>query len=50
MNRHLILLDIVLDYVNEQGLYSDFLDWAEMYDHNKEELNTNLDNRHENLR
>lgn len=49
MNEHLDLLDVVLDYVNEQGLYNDFLTWAEMYDHDKEELDERLENRYNNL-
>jgi len=49
MNEHLELLDILLDYINEQGEYNHFLDWAEMYDHDREDLDRRLDDRYQNL-
>lgn len=49
MNEHLSLLDIVLDYLNEHGVYEDFLDWAEMHDFDREELDERIENRYKNL-
>lgn len=47
MNKHLQLLDIVLDYINEHGHYNSFLDWAEMYDWDREQLDKDLENRYD---
>ena len=49
MNEHLELLDIVLDYINEHGDYNSFLEWAEMYDYDKKELDQRLENRYESI-
>ena len=47
MTKNDSLLDLVVDYLNEQGDYQNFLDWAEMYDYDKEEIDEDIDNRHQ---
>lgn len=47
--KNLNLLDVLLDYINEQGLYSDLLDWYEMYGNDKEQLDEDLENRYNDL-
>jgi len=49
MNEHLSLLDIVLDYLTEHGVHEDFLDWAEMHNFDREELDERIENRYKNL-
>ena len=49
MNEHLELLDILLDYIEEQGEYNHFLKWAEMYGYNKKDLDQRLERRYNHL-
>lgn len=49
MMKHLNLLDTVLDFISEQGMYKELLDWHEMYGNDKEQLDRDLENRYEDL-
>lgn len=45
----LSLLDVLLDYLNEHGLYEDMLSWYEMHGNDKEELDEALEGRYNDL-
>lgn len=47
--ENLNLLDVLLEYINEHGLYSDLLNWYEMYGNDKKQLDEDLENRYNDL-
>ena len=45
----LSIIDILLDYLNEQGTYQDMLNWYEMHGNDKEELDEVIEGRYDDL-
>ncbi len=45
---HLRLLDTVLDYINEHGLYTDLIEHMRMYDEDTEAFEEAVENRYNN--
>lgn len=42
------LLEILINFIQENGLENDFTEWAENYDHDKDELLKSIENSYKN--